>query len=66
MNNNGELWVFAGEQIVYFWALVALMDDEIREDIHVELSPCSAQAFTDAYCRVHQEKFGEAFGGMKP
>lgn len=37
------------------------MDDEIREDLHAELSPCSAQEFLDRYVEEHANKFAEDF-----
>lgn len=42
-----------------FDAAVNLMDDDIREQLHDELAPCTDQAFFDAYCVAHAEKFGE-------
>lgn len=45
----------------YFDAAVALMDDDLREELHAELAPCGKQEFFDEYCRRHQEKFGEEF-----
>lgn len=46
---------------VDFEAAVNLMDDDIRESLHAELSPCTEQEFFDAYCKAHEEKFGEEF-----
>ena len=48
-------------QLVDFAAASALMDDEIREDLHDRIAPCSNQKFFDTYCGAHEEKFGEAF-----
>lgn len=42
-----------------FDAAVALMDDEVREAVHAQLSPCTEQEFFSAYERSHAEKFGE-------
>lgn len=44
-----------------FDAAVNLMDDELREEIHAELSPCSDAEFLAEYCKRHAEKFGEEF-----
>lgn len=44
-----------------FDACVNLMDDEVREEVHAELAPCTDQEFFDAYCKAHEEKFGEEF-----
>ena len=46
---------------VDFEAAVNLMDDEIREALHAELAPCTEQEFFDAYCKAHEEKYGEDF-----
>lgn len=40
-------------------AAVALMDDDIREELHEALSPCTDQEFFDEYCKAHLEKFKE-------
>lgn len=46
---------------VYFEDCANFMDDEIREDLHLELSPCTEQEFLDAYCKRHEEKFSQEF-----
>lgn len=46
---------------VDFDACVALMDDEIREALHMEKAPCGEQEFLDAYAQRHLEKYGEEF-----
>lgn len=40
---------------------VNLMDDEIREELHSELAPCTDEEFLAAYIKAHKEKFGEDF-----
>ena len=42
-------------------AAVNLMDDDLREQLHTELAPCSEQEFVDAYAEAHEEKFSEVF-----
>lgn len=42
-------------------AVVALMDDGLREALHTQQEWTTEQAFVDAYCDAHREKFGEAF-----
>lgn len=42
-------------------AVVALMDDDIREQLHLRGDLESEQAFADAYAREHLIKFGEEF-----
>lgn len=49
-----------GVQIDYYVA-VALMYDDIREDLHMLMCPCSPQEFFDAYCERHHYFFGEAW-----
>jgi len=39
----------------------ALMDDKLRAQLQAELTPCSTQAFMDAYVAAHRAKFGEEF-----
>lgn len=46
---------------VDFDAAVNMMDDELREELHNKLAPCSDQDFMDAYAEAHQAKFGEQF-----
>lgn len=46
---------------INFDAAVLHMDDDIREELHRELAPCSDQEFFDAYCKAHLERFGEDF-----
>lgn len=36
---------------------VSCMDDEIREEVHRKLAPCTDQEFFDAYLEKHAEKF---------
>lgn len=40
-------------------AVVDLMDDEIREELHSKFAPCTEQKFFDEYCKAHAEKYGE-------
>ncbi len=42
-------------------AVMILMDDEIREDLHMQGFD-TEQAFVDAYCERHAAKYGEEFG----
>lgn len=46
---------------INFNAAVALMDSDIREELHNELAPCTDQEFFDAYCKAHEAKYGEEF-----
>lgn len=38
---------------------VTMMDDEVRENLHNEIAPCTEQKFFDAYAAAHKEQFGE-------
>ncbi len=40
---------------------VNMMDDEIREELHRELAPCTDEEFLKAYMEAHEAKFGEEF-----
>lgn len=51
VNKNGKK--------IDFELAVNLMDDELRENLHTELSPCSEQVFFTAYEKAHEEKYGE-------
>jgi len=42
-----------------FDAAVNIMDNDLREQLHEELAPCSEQEFFDAYAKMHEEVFGE-------
>lgn len=44
---------------INFEAAVNFMDDEIREMLHQEITPCTDQEFFDAYCKAHEDKFDE-------
>lgn len=48
----------SGMQINYD-AAVQLMDDDLREELHAQLAPCTEQEFFTAYEAAHEEKFGE-------
>jgi len=58
---GGDKMVEVNGNMVDFDAAVTLMDDEIREEVHQELAPCTNQEFIDAYVQRHREKFGEEF-----
>lgn len=49
----------ASGKIIDYRAAAGLMDDEIREDLHAQLAPCTEQEFFSAYEKAHAEKFGE-------
>jgi hypothetical protein len=40
---------------------VNMMDDEIREELHRELAPCTDEEFLAAYIAEHEKRFGEEF-----
>ena len=45
----------------YYDAAVNLMDDEIREELHMQMCPCSDLEFLEAYMQRHEEKYSEEF-----
>ena len=44
---------------VNYEAAVNMMDDELREELHAEMAPCTEQEFFTAYAKAHEERFGE-------
>ena len=46
---------------IYYEAAVMLMDDEIREEVHRDLAPCTDQEFFTEYEKRHYDKYGEDF-----
>lgn len=53
--------VLLNGNLVDFDAAVNMMDDEIREELHNKLAPCTDQEFMDAYAEAHEAKFNERF-----
>lgn len=53
--------VLVNKELFDYDAVVNLMDDDLREELHLELAPCTNQEFVDAYVKRHAEKFGEEF-----
>ena len=53
--------VFLRGYSVDFNACVQLMEDEIREKLHMEIGGCTEQEFLNAYCKEHEEKYGKEF-----
>lgn len=45
----------------HYNAAVSLMDDELREQLHEELSPCSGAEFLTRYMQEHEKKYGAPF-----
>lgn len=44
---------------ICFDVAVEYMDDEIRENVHSDIAPCSEQEFMTAYENKHIEKLGK-------
>lgn len=44
-----------------FEAAVNIMDEDICEELHWQIAPCSDQEFFEAYCKAHEFKFDEEF-----
>ena len=42
-------------------SIVEMMDDEIREQVHAELAPCTDEEFLERYCELHEQKYVEPF-----
>lgn len=47
--------------IIDYEGALQMMDDDLRDYLHMDLFPCSNQEFFTAYEIVHKEKFGEDF-----
>lgn len=45
----------------YYDSAVELMDDDIREELHREIAPCSDLEFLTEYVKRHYAKYGEYF-----
>ena len=45
----------------FYESVVELMDDEIREQLHMELAPCTDAEFMTAYLEAHENKYQMAF-----
>ena len=46
---------------IYFNAVAQHMDDDIKEDLHMQLAPCSEQAFFTEYCKEYKKRIEEDF-----
>ena len=44
---------------INYSAAVDYMDDDIREELHAEIAPCTNQEFFSAYEAAHEAKYGE-------
>lgn len=53
--------VDCNDREVDFDAAVNLMDDEVREKLHMEFAPCTVQEFFTAYEKAHYQKYNEEF-----
>lgn len=40
---------------------VSFMDDDLREQIHGDLAPCTDQEFFDEYAKRHEKEFCEVW-----
>lgn len=48
-------------QLIHYDVAVNMMDDDLRNELHFELAPCTDQEFFEAYEKAHQEKFDEVW-----
>lgn len=53
--------ITANGDVIDYANAVALMDDDIREQLHDQLAPCTDQAFFSAYEKAHEAKHGVPF-----
>lgn len=64
MDQVEEIGTDAAAEIIdagLYDAAVALMDDELREQVHADLAPCSELEFLARYMELHREKYGVDF-----
>lgn len=54
-------YVKLGNLKIKFEDAVEFMNDEIREELHSKLSPCTDQKFLSAYAKAHFKKFNKSF-----
>lgn len=56
----GETVTIDGRE--YDWdTLVHYMDNTVREGVHMDLAPCSNEAFAEEYAARHAATFGESW-----
>ena len=54
-------WNEANGSVPNWESIVNLMDDELRERVHSDISPCTEAEFLKSYMELHKEKYGEEF-----
>lgn len=62
MKRYGEDFILNGEEMD---TIATYMDDEIREQVHAELAPCTEEEFLSRYCELDlnfEELLGSEFG----
>lgn len=63
--NEGKRFLVDPDEVLYEYFgwdnIVNWMDDEIREELHNEIAPCTDMEFLKEYSKRHLEKFGEEF-----
>lgn len=55
-----------GVKVDYYIAVDFMEDDELREQLHIQLVPCTEQEFFDAYAKAYEDKYGEEWFLSKP
>lgn len=54
-------YVRYGNKMVDYEEAEFYMDDEIREELHAEIAPCTDQEFFDEYIKRHEAKYEDDF-----
>lgn len=57
--NPHEYWRDSNTYFIDFDDFVRFMDDDIREELHVSMAPCTKQEFFDAYLSEYEKRHGE-------
>lgn len=62
MENLKNMLVYLNGEMVLFEDCVALMDDELREEIANDPDAwCDEQDFLESYCALHYTVYGDEF-----
>ena len=59
VNMNSAMVINKSGTLIDYDAAVMLMDDDLREELHAVMAPCTEQEFFAAYEVAHEAKYGE-------
>lgn len=61
LDNNDKILYSIGSGHYLWIEIASFMDEDIRDELHNELAPCTNEEFLSAYCKKHADKYGEEF-----